>query len=76
MLNLFTQWKKDSNSLPFIPTLTAHLLQVLSVPGTLLGAPDIISTFKEITGFGQKVEQKCSIYISVNTWSDRRCYLK
>ena len=65
-LNLFTQWKKDSNSLPFIPTLNTHLLQTLSGLGTLLGAGDAVPTSKEITGFGQKVEQKCSIYISVN----------
>ena len=38
MLNLFAPWKKDSKSLPFLPTLNTHLLQTLSVLSTLLGA--------------------------------------
>lgn len=43
--------------------------------GTLLGTRDAIPAFKEIIGFGQKVEHKCSVTIS-NTQGDRRCYLK
>lgn len=67
---------RKSNSLSFIPPLNTHLLQTLSVLGALLGARDVIPTFKEIVVFGQKVEQKCSTCRIVNTKDWRRCYLK
>lgn len=47
----------------FLP-LNTHLLQTLSVFGTLFSSRDAIPAFKEIIGFGQKVEHKCSITIS------------